>query len=148
MAEEKNELQIKLEEAEKKAQDYLDSWKRERADFLNYKKDEGKAMQEFIKFANEAILLEVIDVLDDFEIALKNAKDKDGYDKVYDKFQSLLKKYGVNRIEVKDEFDPTLHEAIETNPSVGGEEKNIIEVRAGYMMNGKVIRPTRVKITK
>ena len=99
-------------------------------------------MEEFVKFANEAVILEVIEVIDDLEKASKEVKNE-GLDQVLKKFQGLLKKYGVERIEVKDAFDPLLHEAVE-----GAEGDKLEEVRAGYTMHGQVIRPARVKIVK
>src|SRR3989344_5608698 len=102
---ENNNTEIdKLTKCEQEKEEYLNNWKRERADFLNYKKDEIKRLEEFIKFANEAIVLEVIEILDDLEKAETENTEK--------------------------------------------KEERIEEVRAGYMMQGKVIRPARVKIVK
>ncbi len=138
--EEKNEPIVE----DSKAQEYLDNWKRERADFLNYKKDEARRMGEMLKYANEDVILEVLEILDDLELAVKELKGV-GLEQIVKKFTDLFKKYGVERIEVAGAaFNPEIHEAIETEP--GGEK--IVEVRAGYTLNGKVIRPARVKITK
>jgi len=60
------------ENRNKKAEEYLNNWKKERADYLNYKKDEARRIEEFARFANEDLLLEVIEVMDDFIIARKN----------------------------------------------------------------------------
>ena len=128
---------------EAKAQEYLDNWKRERADFLNYKKDEARRVEEFVKFANEDLVLEVMELVDDIEIAAREVPGV-GLEHVIKKFNDLFKKYGVERIKVEGEFDPALHEAIETAPGGG----KLQEVRAGYMMRNKVIRPARVKIIK
>ena len=129
---------------EEKAQEYLDNWKRERADFLNYKKDEIKRVEEFMKFANEDILLEVLEIVDDIEIAAREVPGV-GLEHVVKKFNDLFKKYGLEKIETTgNKFDPTLHEAVETEP--GGEK--LQEVRAGYILQDKVIRPARVKIIK
>lgn len=134
-----------------KAEEYLNNWKRERADFINYKKDEGKRVEEFVKFANEDLILEVTEIVDDLDLAVKELKNA-GLEQIIQKFTELFKKYGVERIEIGDpstssgqvKFDPALHEAVETEP--GGEK--IVEVRAGYTMHGKVIRPARIKIIK
>ena len=128
---------------EVKAQEYLDNWKRERADFINYKKDEAKRVEEFVKYANEDLILEVMELVDDIEIAAREVPGV-GLEHVIKKFKDLFKKYGVERIKVEGEFDPALHEAIETAPGGG----KLQEVRAGYMMRNKVIRPARVKIIK
>lgn len=128
---------------QQKADEYLNNWKRERADFLNYKKDEARRVEEFVKFANEDLILETIDVLDDLELAAKEIKNV-GLESIIKKFNELFKKYGVERIGTSGAFNPELHEAIETES--GGAKMQ--EVRAGYTLHDKVIRPARVKIIK
>lgn len=127
-----------------KTEEYLNNWKRERADFLNYKKDEARRIEEFARFANEDVILESMEIVDDLELATAELKNV-GLEQIIKKFKELFKKYGVEEIEVgKGKFDPELHEAIETE--AGGEK--IVQVRAGYTMHSKVIRPARVKIIK
>lgn len=127
-----------------KAEEYLNNWKRERADFLNYKKEESKRIEQFAKFAHEDVILEVIEIVDDLELAAQEYKDM-GLEQIIKKFKDLFKKYGVEEIVVESKkFDPTLQEAVETE--VGGEK--IVQVRTGYMMHDKVLRPARVKIIK
>lgn len=133
----------------------MNNWQRERADFANYKKAESKRLEEFVKFANVGLILEVVEVLDDLEIVAKNNENNEGLEPVLKKFQDLLAKYGAERIKVEGKFDPNLHEAVTAEAQNGsaetqnteGEEK-LEEVRAGYKMNGRVIRPARVKIIK
>ncbi len=133
------------DELKNQAEEYLNNWKRERADFINYRKDEVKRMQEFIKFANEGLIMEVADILDDLEIVAKHQSEKGGLSQVLNKFNELLKKYGVEKIKVADqEFNPYYHESVESEP--GGEK--LEEIRAGYTIGDKVIRPARVKIVK
>ena len=131
------------EETKDRAQEYLDNWKRERANFLNYKKDEVKRLSEFAKFADEGVILEVVELVDDLETASKEIEDP-GLNQIMKKFEEFLKKHNVERIDTGGEFDPLLHEAVSTED--GGDK--IEEVRAGYMMHGKVVRPARVKIIK
>lgn len=132
-----------LEKLKQQADEYLNGWKRAQADFINYKKDESKRLEEFVKFANVGLILEVIDLLDDLEKAAKEIKNP-GLDQVVKKFQDLLKKYEIDRIEVAGkEFNPEFHEAVGS-----GEGDKIEETRAGYTTKGKVIRPARVKIVK
>lgn len=137
-----NKENKEFEECKKQAEEYLNNWKRERADFVNYKKDEAKRMEEFLKFANEAVLMEVVEMIDDLERATKEMKNE-GLNQVLIKFQSSLQKYGLERIEVKGAFDPLVHEVVG-----GSEGDKLEEIRAGYTMHGKVIRPARVKIIK
>lgn len=144
-----NNQNEELEKAKKQAEEYLNNWKKERADFLNYKKDEAKRMEEFVKFANESTILEVFDLLDNLEMAFKHVPPStdagwlEGLIQIQKDFMEFLKKYGVERIKVEGKFDPILHEIIGE-----GEGESVEEIRAGYTMYGKVIRPTRVRIVK
>ena len=144
-----NDQSEELEQVKSKSEEYLNNWKRERADFINYKKDEIRRLGEIIKFANESLILEMIDVLDNLEMAIKHASpdvDKEwlkGLEHVQKDFMELLNKYGVERIKTTDNFDPELHEMVGE-----GEGDKVEELRAGYTMHGKVIRPARVKIIK
>lgn len=137
-----NNEKAELDLCKKQAEEYLNNWKRERADFVNYKKDEGKRMEEFVKFANESLVLELLDTVDDLYLAAKQTKNE-GLEQVIKKFEDLLKKYGVEKIKTGDKFDPMRHEIVE-----GTEGDKIEEVRAGYTMYGRVIRPARIKIIK
>ena len=143
----KNEPPTELSEIDKvkaQAEEYLNNWKRERADFINYKKEEAKRVEEFVKFANEDLVMETIELVDDLEIVAKEAPGI-GLDSVVKRFSDLFKKYGVERVGVEgNKFNPELHEAIETEK----EGEKLKEIRAGYMLHGKVIRPARVKIIK
>lgn len=134
----------KKQPEQNKEEEYLNNWKRERADFLNYKKEEAKRVEEFVKFANEDLILEAIEVLDDLELAVKELPNV-GLEQIIKKFNELFKKYGVERIDVGGKFDPNLHEAVEIIEEGGGK---MVGVRAGYTMHGKLIRPARVKLTK
>lgn len=146
------DVQGEFEKCQQERDEYLNNWKRERADFLNYKKDETKRLEDFVKFANEAVILEVIEVLDDLERAAKEVKNE-GLGQVLNKFQELLNKYGIERIKTEGKFDPLLHEAVTTETlseeeKTEKEEEKLEEIRAGYMIHGKVIRSARVKIIK
>ncbi len=147
------QLTKELEECKQRCEEYLNNWKRERADFINYKKDEGKRMEEFLKFSTEGIIMELIDVIDGIGVARNNLpKNKEleewteGFDSALDKIDKFLKKFGVDRIETEGEnFNPLLHEGVEIQDKDG---ENIQEIRPGYTLHGKVIRPARVRIIK
>ena len=142
-----------LEECKKQGEEYLNNWKRERADFVNYKKDENKRMGEFLKFSTEGIIAELVDVIDGIEVARNNLPDSkelkewtEGFDSSLDKLEIFLNKFGVEKIKTEGaKFDPVIHEAVEIQDKDG---ENIEEIRPGYTMHGKVIRPARVKIVK
>ncbi|HEY4506968.1 MAG TPA: nucleotide exchange factor GrpE [Candidatus Paceibacterota bacterium] len=132
-----------LDMCKKQVEEYLNNWKRERADFVNYKKEEAKRMEEFVGFANQAIIVEFLDVMD----SLYSASSGDGAEgviQIIKKAEDWLKKHGVEKIKAEDKFDPLMHEAVESED--GGER--LEEVRPGYIMNGRVIRPGRVRIVK
>jgi molecular chaperone GrpE len=149
--EKNNDLEAELEKTKNQAQEYLDNWKRERAEFLNYKKDEAKRLSQLAKFANEGMIVEIIEILDNIEMAMKHTPEKvkqehgdwlEGLSRSLKDFEELLKRYEVERIKTEGQkFDPALHEAINQE-----EGEDIEEIRAGYKMHDKVIRPARVKI--
>lgn len=150
MNEENQKPTIASEEVEviDKAEEYLNNWKRERADFINYKKDEAKRAEEFVRYANEGLILELIDILDNLELGLKH-EPTDLLKKLSKDFEELLKKYGVEKIKTDGDFDPALHEAVASRIADGTEEiTGMKELRPGYVMNGKIIRPARVSIQK
>jgi molecular chaperone GrpE len=146
----------KLAECQKQAEEYLNGWKRERADFENYKKDEAKRLEEFAKFANESLVLELISLTDEADIALKLMPEDvktnhpnwvKGIEEIRRKFDEFLKANGVLRIKTAGEkFNPSLHEAAETVPAEKEADRVVEEIRAGYTLHGKVIRPAKVKI--
>ncbi|MEK7616005.1 MAG: nucleotide exchange factor GrpE [Patescibacteria group bacterium] len=121
-------------------EEYLNNWKRAQADLANYKKEEMRRMEELVKYGNEAIILEVLDVVGNLELAAEHLKDE-GLKQVIKQFERLLKKYGVERIVVGDHFDPNVHEAVDAI----NESKPLEEVRPGYTLHGRVIRPARIK---
>lgn len=161
MAEEQNqnqqnndELKIKFEQCEKLRDEYLDGWKRAKADLINYKKEEAQRMEQFFKFSNEQMITELIIVLDSFDIGLKLIKKEDltqnGMQIIKNQMEELLKRYGLEKIKVvlDDVFDPMKHEAIGEEESEKPPNTIIEEVASGYSLNGKIIRPARVKVSK
>src|SRR4030042_2671152 len=106
----------------KLAEKYLNNWKRCQADFENYKKDQAKMMNEFRKFANMDMILQILSVLDNFNVSLEHVPENEKGDAwvtgiIYIKKQleDVLKNYGVEEIDVKegDQFNPVVHEAVE-----------------------------------
>jgi len=163
------DLKKKLEECQKLKDEYLAGWKRERADLLNYKKGELERVGELIKYADVGIILKILPILDNFEIAARqtpapseervglSGQEKEKIDKVVqgflqikNQFQDFLKRQGVEEIKsVGERFDPNLHEVVE-EVEIKEKESGIIieEVQKGYKINGKVLRPVKVKVAK
>ena len=138
-------MEKKIKECKKQRDEYLAGWQRSRADFLNYKKEEAERLADILKYANEGIILEILSILDSFEKAEKSVvKDKvsQGFLQIKTQLQDFLKKYGVEEIKsIGENFDPNLHEAIEGQEGIINEE-----IQKGYKLNGKVIRPAKIKI--
>ena len=140
-------LREQLKQVETKAKEYLDGWQRAQADFANLRRRDEEAKSEFVKFANLSFVLELIPVLDSFNLALAHG-NKD-VKPVYDQFFSILKQNGLEELDPMDEtFDPKYHEAIGVVPTDEPEKDHkILEViQKGYILVGKIIRPAKVKI--
>jgi len=148
-------------ELEIKCDEYLNGWKRERADFLNYKKDEMERISSLVKYANEDIILKIIPILDNFNLAAKHAKNDDestkGFLLIKKQLEDLLSKEGIETIEVLAKpFDPNTMEIVgETEDKKECVKSDLThfetvaeEVQKGYTLNGKLIRPAKVKIAK
>jgi molecular chaperone GrpE len=150
-------IQGQLEECKKQKEEYLNGWKRERADFLNYKKEEIERIEGVIKYANEELILRFLPILDNVYLAekqlsedLKDHKWVAGIMNIKTQIMEFLKSQGVEQIKTEGvKFDPNFQEAVE-EVSVEGKESGIVaeEVQKGYLLNGRVIRPAKVKISK
>lgn len=141
-----------LESARTKCEEYLNGWKRERADFLNYKKEEMERIGQIIKYANEELIFKLLPVLDNMRLAAEHVKDE-GVMQIKKQFEDFLAKQGIEPIEtIGKPFDPNTMEVVEAVSAEGpGELKEEIvaeEVQKGYTMSGKVIRPAKVKTSK
>ena len=162
MSEEKNkprieDLQKENQELEKQKVEYLAGWQRARADFLNYKKEEMERIEQFLKYGEEEFILKILPILDNFYLAEKKlpeslAKDESVKGLLQIKIQilGLLKNQGVEEIKaVGEKFDPNFHEAIE-QVDLENKEPGIVleEIQKGYKINGRLLRPARVKVAK
>jgi len=145
-----------LSKCQKERDDYLDGWKRVKADLINYKKDEAKRFEAIVKFSNEALIKELINVLDSFDLALvaleveEDKKTQKGLYLIRQQLEDILRQNGLERIivSVGQSFDPALQEAVATIELDKPSGTIIEEVERGYLLNGKLIRPARVKVSK
>ena len=148
---EMEELKKQLEDAKAKCEEYLNGWKRERADFLNYKKDEMERISQLATYANEELILKIIPILDNIYLAESHVPEElkenawiNGFNQIKNQLCDFLKKEGIEPIKTLGEkFDPNTMEAVE-----GGGETVAEELQRGYTMNGKIIRVAKVKIAK
>lgn len=140
-------LKGKLKEAEGKAKEYLDGWQRTQADFTNIRKRDEEAKLEFLKYANQGLIEELIPVLDSFNIAMSHGNKE--IEPVYKQFMSVLKARGLEELDpVGEAFDPRLHEAIGMTPTdKKDEDQKVIEVmQKGYKLGDKIVRAAKVRI--
>ncbi|HOX21736.1 MAG TPA: nucleotide exchange factor GrpE [Candidatus Paceibacterota bacterium] len=158
-ASEIGELKQKLAEAEKLKDEYLAGWQRQKADFLNYQKDIAKRTDEIVKFANEDLIGDLLIVLDSFDISVNSLRIEgltetekrivQGLELIRGQLEDVLRKRGLEPIEaLHQQFDPAWHEVIGEIETEGEEGEVAEELTRGYKLNGKLIRPSKVKIIK
>ncbi|MBI1870270.1 MAG: nucleotide exchange factor GrpE [Chlamydiae bacterium] len=149
----------RLEELKKKAQSsefYLDHLQRLQAEFDNFRKRNVKEREDFRKLVLEDFLIELVEVLDNFERALESSKEnqnfenfRTGVNMIYHQFQDCLSRRGITVIEASGQiFDPLKHDAVSYEDSSHSPHQVIHQLSRGYSLHGKVIRPSRVKVSK
>jgi molecular chaperone GrpE len=146
-----------LEAARAEAAQYLDHLRRLQAEFDNYRKRVLKEQTQAIELAAQPAILRLLEVLDDFELALMAANDKPDFDRflhgvelVYAKLLDALKAEGLERIAAEGApFDPERHEALMQTGDGEGERVVVVDVlRPGYTLKGRVIRPAGVRVER
>ncbi len=150
-------LQDEAEELKKKADEYLNNWKRSAADFINYKKEEMERAGLLINYAKEEMLLNMLPIIDSFYLSEKHSNILEnvgmsewqkGFEQIKKQIEEFLKKEGIEEIEaIGQKFDPSTMEAVDEEE--GDESGKVIEeLQKGYKIDEKVLRPAKVKINK
>lgn len=130
---------------------------RTRADFENTKKRLERDKWDAIKFANERLLAEILPVVDNIDRAMTSLAEGHEPEKVIEGLRiaqedlhKVLEQHGVEVVKsVGAEFDPKLHEAVAVVESADVQDGVIVEeIQRGYLLNGRLIRPSRVKIAQ
>jgi molecular chaperone GrpE len=146
-----------LKEHAQQKDDAHDKYLRVHADFENALKRLDKEREAFLRYANESLILEFLPIVDNLEMAersIKEAKDFDavrkGVDMIHSQIQKFLKELGVERIKcIGEKFNPDRHEVMEACEADDREEDTIIEeLKPGYMLHGRLLRPVSVKVVK
>lgn len=148
------EVISELDKIKQERDEYLNGWKRAKADLINYQKDEVRRFEEMMKYATESMARDLIPVLDSFDLGIAALEKSGPVDKgvyiIKTQLEEVLKKKGLEKIKVSpgDKFDPNMHESLGEMES--GEPSGAVaaEVESGYLLNGKVVRPARVKLAK
>lgn len=126
------------------------------AEFQNYKKRVAKEKTDIHSYANEKIVTELLEVLDNFERALasETSVEAEGYAQgmklIFDQLLGVLTKSGLEEVKaLGEDFDPNMHNAVMTADSEEYDSNKVCSVlQKGYTLNGKVIRPSMVTVAK
>jgi len=160
--EEESKFHKEIEKLKEEKEEYLKGWQRERANFINYKKEEKTRFKEVMSFSNERLIKSLITILDGFNLAIqsftqqgKSEEENKNYLKgiylIKSQLEDILKKEGLEMIEAEigQPFDPAFHEAVTEVEDNKFDSHVIVDIlEKGYILNGKIIRPCRVSVTK
>ena len=150
------DIRAELENEKAKSEDYLRRMQYLQADFENYRKRVEKEMSDNRQFGNQRLLSDLILVNDELELALREAEESresptivEGVGMVYKRLQSIMSKEGVEKIHsLGSKFNPDLHDAALRVVSDKEEGTIVEEIRQGYTLKGKVLRPSIVKVAE
>lgn len=148
-----------LAQARAQAEEYREHLQRLQAEFDNYRKRTIKEQSRMLELASEPVIRRLLEVLDDFELALLHAEQQDarpeverftkGVELVFAKLVDALRAEGLERIEAEGRpFDPELHEALMQTGEGDGEPVVAEVFRAGYTLKGHVLRPAGVRVER
>jgi molecular chaperone GrpE len=152
-----SDLAAKLAEKENEAAANYDKYLRTVAELDNYKKRAVKEKAEIMKYGKEEVIKDILPFVDSLDRALEHADSstdiqsfKEGLKLIQDQLFSCLKKHGVETIECTGkDFDPNFHEAMMQVDSEHHEANKVInEFQRGYLLNGRLLRPSRVSVCK
>ena len=146
-----------LKQAKKEKEEDLTGWQKERADFINYKKQEDDRRAVFSEAMRERILTRFLSIIDSFNMAFasKEAWEKvdanwrRGVEHIYSQMNGIFEEYGVKPIgEVGEAFDPNIHQSIDIvqTDKKELEHKVATVIQKGYKLGERVIRPARVNV--
>ncbi len=126
-------------------EEYIEKLQRLQAEFENFRRRTEAERREIISNANANLIAQLLEVLDNFELSLKHSADP-GIKLVYAQLYKILEKQGLKLIKTEGKFNPQIHEAIIKEE--GKTHGTILEeIKKGYMLNDKLIRASKVRIT-
>jgi molecular chaperone GrpE len=149
-----DKLKALLDEEREKTQTYMRNWQRAAADYQNFKRRVEEERSETARFANAALIINLLPLADDLERAVQTVDGAlagltwvEGIVLINRKLQALLEAMGVHEIAADGEaFDPAVHEAVAQQP--GEEGKVLSVVQKGYRLGDRIIRPSMVIVGK
>ena len=152
-----SDAQVEIQKLIEERDSLQDRLLRRQAEFENYRKRADRERKEYVQSASAELVRELLNVLDSFDLAIRNASSEGsagedmlrGLDLVYKQFLDTLGRFGLKAIEAKGQtFDPNFHQAISTVPSDEAPENTVVEeFRRGYTLNGKLLRAAMVSVS-
>ncbi|MDR2861250.1 MAG: nucleotide exchange factor GrpE [Syntrophobacterales bacterium] len=151
------EIEAAIQEEEKKSDENYEKYLRALADLENFKKRAAKEKQDTIKYGNEALIKDLLPIIDGMDRALAYSEQSDDFASFKEGLQMLqeqlcrcLEKHGVEAVDALDQpFDPYLHEALMMVESADHEANHVVtQMEKGYLLNGRLIRPAKVCVCK
>jgi molecular chaperone GrpE len=152
-------LREKLKQCVKQKQEYLEGWQRTKADFVNARKKDEEARKTFIAFASENIILQLLPILDSFEMAFSHKESWEatpkewrvGIEHIYSQLLSVLENNHLVQLNpLEEQFDPASQTSVESVSTKDKEKDNMVVevVQKGYKLHDRIIRPAKVKVAK
>lgn len=150
------ELENRVAELEQENSELKEKYLRKQADFENFRKRMQREKEEFGAYANKQLLLDLVNVIDDFERAIESAKESRDFDSFHDGIVLIEKqmtgmlerKWGLQRFDSEgEEFDPQKHEAVTAERASEQPDPVVVEdYQKGYMLHDRVLRAAKVKV--
>ncbi|HEU19741.1 MAG TPA: nucleotide exchange factor GrpE [Deltaproteobacteria bacterium] len=153
----RHDLEKELEKTTKEAAENYDKYLRAAAELENYRKRAARDKADAINFGNETLMRDLLPIIDSLERALEHTSSSNDFDSfveglklIYDKLLRTLEKNGVERIDAAGkDFDPNFHEAVLQVESVELDDNKVVETyENGYLLNGRLLRPVKVSVSK
>lgn len=146
--------EAEAKELRKELEEFKDKYLRKLAEIENLRKRFAREREEYLQYALQDFLLELLVVLDNFERALKTGEPTDGksfqegVEMISRQYLDLLKKKGIRPVEIGDKkFDPNVHHAVIIQEAEGLEEPEIAEeLQRGYWLGDRLLRPAMVRV--
>jgi molecular chaperone GrpE len=149
--------QQEIEALKRERDDLFDRLLRKQAEFENFKKRMEREKSEYVQFASAELMKEMLNAIDSFDLAIRNAAAESkgggnmlrGFELIYKQLQDTLTRFGLKPVEATGKkFDPNFHQAVSTKAAGEVEENTVIEeMRKGYTLNGRLLRPAMVTVS-
>jgi molecular chaperone GrpE len=155
-----NDLRARLETKEKETAENHDRYLRAMAEMDNYKKRAARDKEDAIKYGNEKLIKDILPILDSLDRALHQSSDlsvrnnfeafQQGLELIHSQILGCLERHGVIKITAKgEEFDPDRHQALMQVETPEMESNRVVdEYESGYTLHGRLLRPTKVSVSK